>query len=343
MNRHRWPNAEAEDGSRHQEGDDTQADEDVLPDDSTGMAAKTDCEWQVRQIVGHQRHVGCLQRNVRPRRAHRDADRGACHRRRIVHAVAHHRDLVFAGELLDRGNLVFGHEVAPRFVDPDFVGDRFGDFLVIAGDHYHPRHAHLVQPTQRGLGSFARRVHQADRAQVAVPLADHHCRAAVLAQLRDCVLRALPQRRNALTSEHLGLADPHRLAIHARGDAPTGQALEVAGSRHGTIVQTFAAVLDDRLGQGMVAQRFDGDSQRQQLAFIGAIDGHDISDARTTFGQRARLVESDRFERPEVFERCTALHEHAARAARATPDRTALGVAIASAHGLAATSTAIAR
>ena len=47
-------------------------------------------------------------------------------------------------------------------------------------------------------------------------------------------------------------------------------------------------------------------------AFIGAIDGHDISDARTTFGQRARLVESDRFERPEVFERCTALHEHAA-------------------------------
>src|SRR3546814_6585844 len=76
----------------------------------------------------------------------------------------------------------------------------------------------------------------------------------------------------------------------------------VAGSRHGTIVQSFAAVLDDRLGQRMVAQRFDGDGQRQQLAFIGAIDGHDIGDARTTFGQRPRLVESNRLERPEVFE-----------------------------------------
>src|SRR3546814_8085913 len=121
------------------------------------------------------------------------------------------------------------------------------------------------------LCRFAVRVHQADRSQVAVSLADHHRRATVLAQFRDRVLRSLPQRRNALTPEHLGLADPDRLAIHARGDAPTGQALEVAGSRHGTIVQSFAAVLDDRLGQRMVAQRFDGDGQRQQLAFIGAI------------------------------------------------------------------------
>jgi hypothetical protein len=44
MNRHRWPNTEAEDGGRHEEGDDTQADEDVLPDDSTGMPTEADRE-----------------------------------------------------------------------------------------------------------------------------------------------------------------------------------------------------------------------------------------------------------------------------------------------------------
>src|SRR3546814_16061649 len=40
----------------------------------------------------------------------------------------------FAGEFLDRRNLVFGHEVATRLVDPDLVGDRFGAFLVVARD-----------------------------------------------------------------------------------------------------------------------------------------------------------------------------------------------------------------
>src|SRR3546814_12290357 len=111
-----------------------------------------------------------------------------------------------------------------------------------------------------------------DRAQVAVSLADHHRRATVLAQFRDRVLRSLPQRRNALTPEHLGLADPARLAIHARGDAPTGQALEVAGRRHGTIFPSFAALLDDSLGQRMVGQPFNGTGQPQTPPLPNAID-----------------------------------------------------------------------
>ena len=44
----------------------------------------------------------------------------------------------------------------------------------------------------------------------------------------------------------------------------------------------------------------------------GAVDGHDIGDARAPFGQRAGLVEGDRLQRAEVFERRTALHQHTA-------------------------------
>jgi hypothetical protein len=55
----------------------------------------------------------------------------------------------------------------------------------------------------------ARRIHQADRAQVAIPL-----RTTIVVRPFSRSSRSrpalLPQRRNALTSEHLGLADPHR-------------------------------------------------------------------------------------------------------------------------------------
>src|SRR3546814_13835159 len=92
--------------------------------------------------------------------------------------------------------------------------------------------------------------------------------------------RSLAQRQNALPPAHLCLADPDRLAIHARGDAPTGQALEVAGSPHGTIGQSFAAVLDDRLGPRLVAQRFAGAAHSPPLPHSRAIYGPELEHVR---------------------------------------------------------------
>ena len=46
----------------------------------------------LRQFVGHQRDVGGFERGVAADRAHRDADVGGGKRRRVVDAVADHRD-----------------------------------------------------------------------------------------------------------------------------------------------------------------------------------------------------------------------------------------------------------
>src|SRR3546814_5018562 len=54
---------EAHDRRRHEQGDDAQADDQILPDDPAGAAAEADRERQMREIVGHQRDIGGLERD----------------------------------------------------------------------------------------------------------------------------------------------------------------------------------------------------------------------------------------------------------------------------------------
>src|SRR3546814_1359978 len=56
---------EAHDRRRHEQGDDAQADDQILPDDPAGAAAEADRERQMREIVGHRRDIGGLERVFR--------------------------------------------------------------------------------------------------------------------------------------------------------------------------------------------------------------------------------------------------------------------------------------
>ena len=76
-------------------------------------------------------------------------DVGRCQRRRVIHAVAHHRDLAAAGlEPFDGVGLVGRQHLRRHLVDPEPPGHRIRDGLRIAGDHGHLE-AHRVEPRDR--------------------------------------------------------------------------------------------------------------------------------------------------------------------------------------------------
>ena len=74
----------------------------------------------LRQFVGHQRDVGGFERRVAAHRAHHDADVGGGQRRRVVDAVADHRDrAVRAGAGFDRRDLVCRQLARAHIVDAE--------------------------------------------------------------------------------------------------------------------------------------------------------------------------------------------------------------------------------
>jgi hypothetical protein len=96
--------------------------------------------------------------------------------------------------------------------------------------------------------------------------------------------------------------------------------------------------------QRVIAVLFDRQRHMQQFV-LGRPGGRDrIGELRLAFGQRAGLVEGDAdVSVPRFSSAPPPLINTPPRAARATPLSTALGTEMASAQGLAATSTAIAR
>src|SRR3546814_3000113 len=73
MDHDRRADAEPHDCRGHEQGDDAEADDQILADDPTRTAAQSHSERQVRQIIGHQRDIGSLKRDVRSGSTHRDA------------------------------------------------------------------------------------------------------------------------------------------------------------------------------------------------------------------------------------------------------------------------------
>src|SRR3546814_17668040 len=64
------------------------------------------------------------------------------------------------------------------------------------------------------LCGSARRIHEPYGAKVAITEAHDHCRTTLFAQALGCLRRLIRERRDAIPTEHLGLADAHRLAVH---------------------------------------------------------------------------------------------------------------------------------
>ena len=99
---------------------------------------------------------------------------------------------------MDRLDLVFGHQIAPGLVEPDLARHRVGDFLMVARDHDHAANAQFSELRERDPGGLARRVHQADGAQVPVPLPNDHGGPAIVPQGRDRFLHRAGQGGDAL-------------------------------------------------------------------------------------------------------------------------------------------------
>ncbi len=78
---------------------------DVLTDDRHRPSTQEQQPDDGAGVVAHERHVRRLDRDVRARATHRDADIGGSERGRVVHAVAHHRDdAVLLLEVSDRAS-----------------------------------------------------------------------------------------------------------------------------------------------------------------------------------------------------------------------------------------------
>ncbi len=80
-----------------------------------------------REVVVQQHHLGGLARHVRPLAPHRDADVGPLERRRIVDAVAGHRDeLAPRLQRLDDANLLFRVHARVDARSSDALAQRLG-------------------------------------------------------------------------------------------------------------------------------------------------------------------------------------------------------------------------
>ena len=102
---------------------------------------------QLRRIGVEVDHVAGLLRRLRAG-VHRDADVGLSERRRVVGAVAGHRDEAAAALLLlDQRHLVLRRRLGEEVVDSRLAGDRRGGARVVAGDHHRadPHPAQLVE------------------------------------------------------------------------------------------------------------------------------------------------------------------------------------------------------
>ena len=102
----------------------------------------------VARVAAHQHDVARLDRHVRPG-ADGDAHVGRHQRRRVVHAVAHHRHpLALALQLLDLRRLLLRQHLAKTVSMPSSSRHGVGDRLGVAGQH-HDLDALLVQPLHR--------------------------------------------------------------------------------------------------------------------------------------------------------------------------------------------------
>ena len=175
----------------------------------------------------------------------------------VALAIADHRDLLFCAQLLDRLDLVFGHQVTPRLVEANILGDGLGDFLMIPRDHDHPLDAERMQFGKRIARGGTGRIHQPDRAEFLVALSNDHRSPAAVAQFRDCCSRLLAQRSDAVDTEHLSLADPDRPAVKRGGDAAPNKILEILCLCDRRAAETLAAVTRNRRCERMVAKLLD--------------------------------------------------------------------------------------
>ena len=170
-----------------------------------GRAAQAERVGNLGQLVGHQRDVGGLERGIGAGDAHRDADVGGRQRRRVVDAVAHHRQRAVArAELFDCRELVFRQQRR-------------------RGSRRCRRSRRAPAPRARDRRSAAR------RARRRAPQQLHACRAARLARL---VGHADDAERPAPSTATITVLRPRAASVSsARVDVRAGHSRRSSNSR----------------------------------------------------------------------------------------------------------------
>ena len=259
-----------------------------------------------RQVAFHQRHAGAFHRDVRTR-THGDADFSGGERGGIVHAVARHRDLTaFSAQLFDKGALLIGKHIGHDLVDAELARDRVSRRFVVAGQH-HDAHPFCFQARDRAWRRRFDRVGNGDDAGGRTVNRDVHDRRPFGAQTigggveRRC--------RDVQTGEELCVADRDLAAVDRADDTLAGDRFERGDGGKRRALPFGGA--HDCGGQRVFTRTLQGGGQTEQVELCDRIEGFDGDDFRFALGQRARLVDNERVDFLEAFQRFGVFDQHA--------------------------------
>src|SRR3546814_8589147 len=144
----------------------------------------------------------------------------------------------------------------------------------------HTRDAQRPESCDGGLCGSGRRIHEPYGAQVAITEAHDHCRTTLFAQALDCLRRLIRERREAIPTEHFGLADEHRLAVDPGLYAAARQTGHIRCCGDRLLVEKLLTIPRNGFSERMIAAPLDGYGHRHAFVVIANRRPPDGGEAR---------------------------------------------------------------
>src|SRR3546814_3763726 len=110
----------------------------------------------------------------------------------------------------------------------------------------------------------------------------------LFAQALDGLRLRIRERREAIPTEHFGLADDHRLAVDPGLYAAARQTGHIRCCGDRLLVEKLLTIPRNGFSERMIAEPLDGYGNRHEFVVIDTRRRHDVGDARPTRGERDR-------------------------------------------------------
>lgn len=250
---------------------------------------------QLREIVAHQHHVRCFERDIRSSSPHRNANVSRCQRWGIVDAVSDDCDAQ-AGrlQLTDDGNFVLWEKSSSPLVETHLASDRPRCAFVVARQHDQTAQ---TKPAELVYDISSHRTHDIGNAEHREHTSIHHCvdcSSGTLAKFRRCVSQARGDRHSMLFEQKL---IPHedgrasklgpnpttrqgRQRLNAVDEGTVESADRLRMCHNGEAKRVFRAILHRR-------------DEPQRLNRVNAFGWHNLCEAWLANGERPGLVEDN--------------------------------------------------